>query len=55
MPHKEINMKNRIYIYYDDLDKVDDYKYYIGKKSYKDLVFYFARYILKKSMDMISL
>ena len=46
------------YNYYDDLVKVDNLKTKNGiiyEKSYKNLLIYFVRNILKKSIKMISL
>ena len=58
MLYKEINIKNRAYNYYENLVKVDDLQTkntIIHEKSYEGLIIYFVRYILKKSIDTMSL
>ena len=54
-----INIKNRVYNYYLDnlvkAKKIDAKNILIGKKSYKDLVIYFTKYLQNKSINMLSL
>ena len=55
---KEINIKNRVYNYFDNLinpKKLETKYILLEEKSYKDLVFYFTRYIQRKSIKMMSL
>ena len=50
------NKKNRVYNYYLDnlvkAKKIDTKNILIGKKSYKDLVIYFTKYLRNKSINM---
>ena len=54
---KEINIKNRIYNYYFDYlikaKKLETKNILFNEKNYKDLIIYFTRYDLGKSIRML--
>ena len=55
---KEINVKNRVYKYFDNLikeKKIETKNILIDKKNYKDMVIQFNRYDGGKSTRMLSL
>ena len=56
---KEINIKNRVCIYYFDYlikaKKLETKIILMDEKSYKDLVIFFTRYDCEKSIRMLSL
>ena len=55
----EINIKNQVYIYYSDNvvkgKKIETKNLLFNEKNYKDLVFYFARYVHSEAIKMLSL
>ena len=58
MHFKEINTKNKVYNYCNNLIKVKKLgtkNILINEKNYKDLTIYFIRYDNKKSIRMLSL
>ena len=55
---KQINIKNKLHNYYDNLTKAEKFQtknILIDEKNYKNLIIYLARYDHKKSTRMLSL
>ena len=52
---KEINIKNQVCEYFDNLIKPKKLETKIYKKNYKNLVIYFSRYDNGKSVRVLSL
>lgn len=58
MIRKETNITNRAQNYYDGLVKIATLKtknIITDEKNYKDWVIYFVRYVLKKSIEMMTM
>ena len=58
MIRKETNITNRAQNYYDGLVNLATLKtknIIIDEKNYKDWVIYFVRYVLKKSIEMMTM
>ena len=58
MHTKKINIKNQVHYHYENLVKPKKSKtkcIFIDKKSYKNLVIYFTRYHLDKSITLLSI
>ena len=58
MHFKQINIKNKVHNYYDNLTKAEKFEtknILIDEKNYKNLIIYLARYDHKKSTKMLSL
>ena len=55
---KEINIKNRTYYFFDDMISIKDFGpnlLEIDKKSYKNISFYYIRYITMKDFDYVKI
>ena len=48
---KEINIKNQIYYFFDDVINIKNFHSKIDKKSYKDIDIYYIGYITIKKFD----
>ena len=54
---KEINIKNRIYYFFDDVINIKDFDpslLKIGKKSHKNIGIYYIGYITMKDLDLVK-
>ena len=55
---KEINIKNRIYYFFDDVINIKDFDpslLKIGKKSHKNIGIYYIGYITMKDLDLVKI
>ena len=55
---KEINIKNRIYYYFDDMINIKDFNsnlLKIDKKPYKNIDIYYMAYIAMKDFDNVNI
>ena len=55
---KQINIKNRIYYFYNGIIDLENFKsnlLKIDKKSYKDIGIYYIRYIIIKKMVIVKI
>ena len=48
---KQIEIKNRTYYFYNDINNIEEFNSKIDKKSYKDINIYYIEYITTKKID----
>ena len=56
--NKQINIKNRTYYFFDDMNNIKDFdsnSLKIDKKSYKNIGTYYIRYITIKDFDYVRI